>query len=198
VLLRQGEFEAARSILTRGLQLSEQVPLLRPPIAADLGVAQAQCGRIADGMALVNEAVERANNIGRISRLPLLLVKCGAVHLRAGDTQKAGDCAGEALRRATEQKERGNVVYARWLLGAICASVQSGSPEVEAHYQAALQLARELGMRPLVAHCHAGLARYYARVLARRQAQAHRTAAACLYRAMGMRYWLSQLGMVST
>jgi len=197
VLLRQGEFEAAMSILARGLELSEQVPLLRPPIAADLGVAQAHCGRVAEGMALVNEAVERANDIGRISRLPLLLVKCGAVHLLAGDTVKAGDCASDALLRATEQKERGNVVYARWLLGAIRASEQATSPEVEAHYRAALQLARELGMRPLVAICHAGLAQYYARASAQRQAQAHHTAAACLYRAMGMRYWLSQLGRES-
>ena len=34
----------------RGLTLSEQVPLLRPPIAADLGIALARCGRIAEGL----------------------------------------------------------------------------------------------------------------------------------------------------
>jgi tetratricopeptide (TPR) repeat protein len=194
VLLRQGEFEAAMSILARGLELSERVPLLRPPIAADLGFAQAHCGRVAEGMALVTDAVERANKIGRMSRLPLLIVKCGAVHLLAGDTANASRYAGEALRRATEQKEGGNVVYARWLLGAIRASEQSGSPEAEAHYRAALQLARQLGMRPLVAHCHAGLARYYAGVSAKHQARAHRTAAVRLYRAMGMRYWLRHRG----
>jgi len=194
VLVRQGKFEAAESILARGLEISEQVPLLRPPIAADLGVAQAHCGRVTEAIPLVNEAVERANELGRMSRLPLLIVKCGVVHLLAGDTAKASGCAGEALRLATEQKERGNVVYAMRLLAAIRALEQPDSPEVEAHYRAALRLARELGMRPLVAHCHAGLAQHYAHVSAKRQARAHHAAAASLYSAMGMRYWLSQIG----
>jgi len=193
VHVRQGEFEAAMSILARGLTLTEEVPLLRPPIVADLGLAQARCGRVVEGMALVNEAVERANTIGRISRLALLIVKCGEVHLLAGDALTANGCAAKALRLATEQKERGNVVYATRLFAAIRASEQPGSPEEAAHYREALQLARELGMRPLVAHCHAGLAQHYNRVSAGRQARRHHAAAAALYRAMGMRYWLGQL-----
>jgi len=183
------------SILARGLTLTEEVPLLRPPIVADLGLAQARCGRVVEGMALVNEAVERANTIGRISRLALLIVKCGEVHLLAGDALTANGCAAKALRLATEQKERGNVVYATRLFAAIRASEQPGSPEVAAHYREALQLARELGMRPLIAHCHTGLAQHYARVSAGRQARQHRAAAAALYRAMGMSYWLGQLEM---
>jgi class 3 adenylate cyclase/tetratricopeptide (TPR) repeat protein len=195
VHVRQGEFEAAVSILARGLALTDEVPLLRPPIVADLGLAQARCGRVVEGMALVNEAVERANTIGRISRLALLIVKCGEVHLLAGDALTASDCAAKALRLATEQKERGNVVYATRLFAAIRASEQPGSPEVAARYREALQLARELGMRPLIAHCHTGLAQHYARVSARRQARQHHAAAAALYRAMGMRHWLGQLEM---
>ena len=33
----------------------------------------------------------------------------------------------------------------------------------EAHYRAAMALATELGMRPLVAHCHLGLGKLYRR-----------------------------------
>ncbi|MGE5337975.1 MAG: ATP-binding protein [Gemmatimonadota bacterium] len=195
VLLRQGEFEAAISILARGHAVSEQVPLLRAPIASDLGVAQAHCGRLAEGLRLANEAVERANAMGRTSRLPLLLVKSGVVHLLAGDASSASRCADEAMRLATEQKERGNVVYAALLLAAIRASEQPSAPQVESRYLEALQLALALGMRPLVAHCHAGLARHYASASAHRQAHEHRTAAADLYRAMGMRHWLCEFGV---
>jgi len=139
--------------------------------------------------------VQRATTIGRISRLPLLIVKRGDVHLLAGDKVTATRCATEALRLATEQKERGNVVCATRLLAAILASEQPGSPEAEAHYRRALQLARELGMRPMMAHCHAGLAQHYTGVSAKRLARQHRVAAARLYRSMGMRFWLGQLGL---
>ena len=68
-------------------------------------------------------------------------------------------------------------------------------PEVapaEAHYQQALALAEELGMRPLVAHCHHGLGRLYSQTS--RSAQAHTTLATAidLYRAMDMTFWLPQ------
>jgi class 3 adenylate cyclase/tetratricopeptide (TPR) repeat protein len=193
VRVRQGEFEAAVPALARGMSFSEQIPLLRPPIAADLGVAKASSGRIDEGLALVNEAVQRATAIGRISRLPLLMVKRGDVYLLAGDTATATLCASEALRLAMEQKERGNIVCATRLLAAILAVERPGSPEIEAHYARALELAHELGMRPMVAHCHAGLARHYAGVSAQRLAEQHRAAAVQLYRSMGMRFWLEQL-----
>jgi hypothetical protein len=45
----------------------------------------------------------------------------------------------------------------------------------EAHYGAALALASELGMRPLVAHCHLGLGKLYRRTGKRQQAQEHRS-----------------------
>jgi hypothetical protein len=47
-------------------------------------------------------------------------------------------------------------------------------------------------MRPLVAHCHFGLAKLYRRRGAREQAQKHSTTATTLYRAMDMPFWLEQ------
>jgi tetratricopeptide (TPR) repeat protein len=64
--------------------------------------------------------------------------------------------------------------------------------EAEAHYQAALELAEELGMRPLVAHCHLGLGKLYRRTGKREQAQEHLTTATTMYREMGMMYWLEK------
>jgi tetratricopeptide (TPR) repeat protein len=56
----------------------------------------------------------------------------------------------------------------------------------------ALDLAAELGMRPLVAHCHLGLGRLYRRTGKRDQAQEHLATAATMYREMDMRFWLEQ------
>ena len=62
----------------------------------------------------------------------------------------------------------------------------------EAHYQQALALAEELGMRPLVAHCHLGLGRLYGQTGRREAARAALATAIDLYRAMDMTFWLPQ------
>ena len=53
-------------------------------------------------------------------------------------------------------------------------------------------MAEELGMRPLVAHCHLGLGKLYRSTGKREQAQEHLTAATTMYREMDMRFWLEQ------
>jgi hypothetical protein len=49
-------------------------------------------------------------------------------------------------------------------------------------------------MRPLVAHCHLGLAKLSRRTGKREQAQEHLTTATTMYREMDMRFWLEQGG----
>ncbi len=193
VRVRAGEFESAITILTRGHAVSEQVPLLRPPIAADLGIALARCGRIAEGLAHADAAVAGATQMGRKSRLSLLLVKCGEIHLLAGDPAAAMRLATMALSLSTEQKERGNEVYARHLLGEIHATGASTSALAQRCFLDALLLASELGMRPLAAHCHAGLARLFAHAGDPEKAREHLSAAATMYREMAMRFWIVEL-----
>ena len=68
-------------------------------------------------------------------------------------------------------------------------------PEIEpaeAHYRLALALAEELGMRPLVAHCHLGLGALYAKLGQPAQAHPALSAAIALYRAMEITFWLPQ------
>jgi hypothetical protein len=62
----------------------------------------------------------------------------------------------------------------------------------EDRYHQALALADELGMRPLVAHCHRGLGTLYAKTGQREQARAALSAAIDLYHAMDMTFWLPQ------
>jgi tetratricopeptide (TPR) repeat protein len=189
VRLRQGEFQAAIPILTRGLAASDRVPLLRPPIAADLGVAYARCGNIEEGLTHLHAAVDGAKSMGRMSRLPLMLVKCGEIHLLAGDRGEARDLADTALRLAVQQKERGNEVYARHLL----AKLEMGADGAERFYREALDLANEIGMAPLAARCHAGLAIVYAKLSRPDAAEGNLAHARSMFRSMGMRFWLDSL-----
>jgi hypothetical protein len=60
------------------------------------------------------------------------------------------------------------------------------------HYRAAITLALELGMRPLVAHCHLGLGKLYRRTRDGAKAQEHLTTATTMYREMDIRFWLAK------
>jgi predicted protein tyrosine phosphatase len=99
---------------------------------------------------------------------------------------------GRGLTLALEHGHRGAEAWALRILGEIAS--HHGHPDVataEAHYNAALALASELGMRPLVAHCHLGLGKLY-RTSKRDQAQEHLTTATTMYREMDVRFWLEQ------
>jgi hypothetical protein len=55
-----------------------------------------------------------------------------------------------------------------------------------------MALATELGMRPLVAHCHFGLGTLYRRAGVGVKAQEHLRTAATMYREMDMHFWLQK------
>jgi uncharacterized protein HemY len=87
--------------------------------------------------------------------------------------------------------QQGEQAWALRLLGEIYA--HRHPPEAalaEAHFQQALVLAEELGMRPLQAHCHRGLGTLYAKIGRWEDACSELTTAMKLYRAMDMTFWL--------
>jgi tetratricopeptide (TPR) repeat protein len=117
----------------------------------------------------------------------------GEAQLLAGHLDEAHALAERALAHAREHQERGNQTYALRLLGDIAA--HRTPPNVDAaatHYQQARARAEELGMRPLVAHCHLGLGTLYAMAGQRQQARTALMTAIDLYRTMEMRFWLPQ------
>jgi hypothetical protein len=83
--------------------------------------------------------------------------------------------------------------YTLRLLGEIAARRDPPETEqAETFYRQALILAKELGMRPLQAHCHRGLGTLYATVGQRVQARPALATAVEMYRAMDMTFWLPQ------
>ncbi len=121
------------------------------------------------------------------------LARLSEACLLAGQPEEALGLARQALHLAGNQKERGHEAWALRLLGEI--AFQREAPEVETaedYYRQALALATELGMRPLLAHCHLGLGRLYRRTGDGPKAQEHLTTATAMYREMDMRFWLEQ------
>lgn len=113
-------------------------------------------------------------------------------YLGADRLDDARRLAERALDLACRGGQPGREARALCLLSAIH---RTGGNEAagEGLGRQALQLASELGMRPLVAHCHAALAVLYARSHRRAQADEHATSAAALYAEMQMPYWQREL-----
>jgi ATP/maltotriose-dependent transcriptional regulator MalT len=80
----------------------------------------------------------------------------------AGQVDEALRLAERALELAREHRERGNEAWILQLLGVLCLS--GDAPDLgkaETFSRQALALAAELGMEPLSAHSHLGLAMFY-------------------------------------
>jgi tetratricopeptide (TPR) repeat protein len=193
--LRQGDLPRALPLLERAVGLCQDadLPIHFPRVAAALGAAYILGGRVTDAVPLLAQALEQttATEAGwyqALCRLPL-----GEAQMLAGCLEEAHALAEGALAHARAHQERGHQAYALRLLGDIAARREPPEHEqAEAHYQHALALAEELGMRPLMAHCHHGLGRLYHQTGRDEEARAALTAAIDLYRAMDMTFWLPQ------
>jgi tetratricopeptide (TPR) repeat protein len=161
-------------------------------IVAGLGYASALQGRLAEGRALLEESISESLGTGARQR-PLWVAWLSEVCRLAGRGDDAWQYARQALDLALQQKARGDEALALHQLGVVQA--HADPPDVaqaEAHYQQALALAYELGMRPLVAHCHLSVGTLYTKMGRRKQARAELSTAIELYRAMEMTFWLPQ------
>ncbi len=192
VLIRQGRFDDAIPVLERGVAASARAPLLHPPLAVDLGLAVAHAGRVDEGRALVEGGVARARALGRVGRLSLLVAHLGTVSCLAGRAEVARELAREALHLAVTRKERGNQVYALWLLGEIAAREgPAGRGRSEDHLRRAMSLADELGMRPMRARCLLALGLITRDAGQRAEAREILSHASTLLRDMEMTFWLA-------
>jgi class 3 adenylate cyclase/tetratricopeptide (TPR) repeat protein len=194
VLLRQGQVQRAIPVLEPAMELCQDrhIPLFLPRLAAALGLAYVLDGRVAAGLALVEHGVEQEAARGRQGSLTPLVACLSEAYLLAGRLGDVHTRAAQALELARQYQQRGNQAWALWLLGESTARrAPSGVAPTTGHYRQALALADDLGMRPLLAHCHLGLGILYARLGRRKQARAELSAAIELYRTMKMVFWLT-------
>ena len=158
-----------------------------------LSVAQALAGRPNDILPRLEAFVEKAETNSFFHFHPLRLSALGQCYLAAGRIADAGVSARSALEMARRQDEKAQEAWTLRLLGEIASHTEGVDVEAaKAHYDQASTLARQLGMRPLLAHCHLGLGKLYRRTGESEQAQEHLTTAATMYGEMDMGFWLEQ------
>jgi tetratricopeptide (TPR) repeat protein len=191
VYLTKGDWATARPLLERQIALSAASgfkfflslgTVNLALVLAALGEYDEALRRLVEGEGLIARRGPQGGSLYRnLARAALLLG-------RIDDAQRLGV-------RAMEQAHTrlGEAAHARKILADIAMHPDRFDREsAESSYRAALALAEPRGMRPLVAHCHAGLAKLYRRTDKHQQADEHLAAATTMYRDMGMTYWLEK------
>ena len=191
----RGDIDRAIRYTERGLALSHErhLPQIWPEMADQLGYVYALSGRVVEGLSLLEEALSALESMGMFQWRTPLLAHLGEAYLLAGRPGDALTTAGRGLALSA------SVATAAPKRGLFASSPKSPRPRTvptrapaEAHYRAAMALASELGMRPLVAHCHLGLGTLDRRTGDQAKASEHLTTATAMYREMGMTFWLEK------
>jgi tetratricopeptide (TPR) repeat protein len=196
LLLVKGDFEEAVPVLEKAQRICDEseIKVLLTHVGAHLGYTYAFLERSEEGLRLLENSDEQSDLIGRKAGQSLRVTWHGQARFLAGQVEEARKYATRALALATQTKERGYEAWALKLLGDIAACDQEAEPDRPVqYYEKALSLARELGMRPLEAHCHLGLGNLYAKTVNHDRAIKELSAAIDLYTVMEMVFWLDRV-----
>jgi tetratricopeptide (TPR) repeat protein len=122
-------------------------------IASCLGHVLSRLGKDEEGTALLQRAVDRTRASGILVSHGQELAWLAEAHLAAGRADQAAHTAEEAVKVACQHEERGNEALALSALGR--AMLLQGAPldETAKRFRAALTLAKNCGMAPLVTQC---------------------------------------------
>jgi class 3 adenylate cyclase/DNA-binding winged helix-turn-helix (wHTH) protein/tetratricopeptide (TPR) repeat protein len=193
--LCKGNLPKAIACYTRAVDVCERWHILQILHGPATGLSLALClsGRVADALTLLERAVGQPPPLSLlVSRMPEI-PRLSEVYLCAGRVEEALHYTEQILAFARAHHERGREAYALRLLGEIMARRDPHTlAHAASHYQQALALATELGMRPLQAHCHHGLGTLYRQMDRAGQARAALSMAIDLYRDMEMTFWLPE------
>jgi class 3 adenylate cyclase/tetratricopeptide (TPR) repeat protein len=194
VSLDQGDLDRAIDALERARVLIRAWNLQSWAVLARLGHAYALSKRPLEARGLLEEVARDATTmssmgVGRAMQLAWL----AEAYLLDGRLDDAQERAQQAVSLAQRHQERSHEAWSLHLLGEIAFHRDPPAVETaEGYYREALALAGELGMRPLVAHCHFHLGALFRKTDQQEQAREHLTRATTMYREMDMRLWLVQ------
>jgi tetratricopeptide (TPR) repeat protein len=159
-----GDHDEAIRVLERAVDVDRRGEWWRG-VSIDLGSAYVAAGRVDEGIGLLEEQQAALDRLGAHLMKGQMRESVGAAYLLAGRLDDARVSADDALALAREGHGRGVEAWAHRLHGEIASRreplVVAAAAE---HYRTALTIATELGMRPLMLHCHRGLARLYRRL----------------------------------
>jgi tetratricopeptide (TPR) repeat protein len=190
--LLQGKLVRAIKMLTKALALCRQADVLSAFsfIAGYFGHAQSLSGHPDDALSIAGEAVKPQKVSFSIVPSAYPLTALAEAYRLKGDTKKAIQNAEEALSIFRQNGERG---FGAWALYYMAKIQSDGGPEqidqTLQSYRQAKDQATELGMRPLLAHCHLGLGEAYVKTGLSEEARSELVTAIELYRSMDMSFW---------
>jgi tetratricopeptide (TPR) repeat protein len=190
----QGDLDRAIGPLERALVVSREWKLQPWATLSRLGYAHALSGRLPEALRLLEEVARSAPTLSSMGvGRAIQLVWLGEAYALAHQLEAALERAQAAVALSERHGERGHEAWGHRLIGKIVSRRDPpGAQAAESHYHRALTLARDLGMRPLVAHCHLGLGKLHRRSGKPQEAGEQLTAATTLYREMDMRFWLEK------
>jgi tetratricopeptide (TPR) repeat protein len=193
VYFRQGELDAARAVLERGVELSHEhhILLWLSRIACTLAAVHVLAGRVGEGERLLEEAVARAASLTLVSGQSLLYATLADARLAAGDAAGAATHAQRALDLAEAHGALGWLAWTRRTLGDVALAAGELARAGE-HYEDGARLAAERGMRPLMALLQVGRGRLAARAGKDEEARHLVAGAAAALRELGMPWWAAR------
>jgi tetratricopeptide (TPR) repeat protein len=165
--LRQGDLRRALPLLEQAMGSCQEAdrPNFFSVVAATLGAAYTLDGRVADAVPLLTQAMAQSTARETVVLQALCGLSLGEAQMQTSRLEEAQVLAEQTLVHVRAHQERGNEAYALRLLGDIAARREPlESDQAGEYYRQAIALAGELGMRPLVAHCHLGLGTLYGRM----------------------------------
>ena len=192
---RQGEWTAAIETLERAMHLirDSHIALWLPRVASTLGATYAAVGRLEEGMALLQEAVDQAAAMHLVSGRSMLMTAYGDACLRARRFSEADELSVCALKLARDHGERGHMAWVLKLRGEVELGRRPASiEEATGFFREALELSEELGMRPLAAQTRIALAKVEARLGRQAAASEYLQTAIAGFRDMNMAWWVAR------
>ncbi len=192
----KGDLALAIRWWNRGVAVSREA---HRPVSAGLMLGSlchvlALSGRVAESLAQLDQAIatHEALRAGGIVH-SIVAVHLGEACVLTGQRDRAVALADRALTLARDRGQRAYEGWALRLVAELASSDDAREPDIaEARWHEAMAIATDLEMRPLVAHCHAGLGQLRRRAGRHELGRQHLTTATTMYREMDMRFWLEQ------
>jgi DNA-binding NtrC family response regulator/tetratricopeptide (TPR) repeat protein len=189
--LGRGEHEAALQPLAQMRRIVGETDALTLPRITDalIGHGHALGGRPAEAVSHLEKsfAIQAPHHAFLVCQDTNYLADA---YRRCGRLDEAFSMATRALEVAQRLEHLGREAYALKTLGDVSAAL-GAHRDADERYQQALAVAERCQMKPLVAHCHSGLAEGHRRAGRHEPARHHFTLAQSMYEAMGMRLWLA-------
>ena len=162
-------------------------------VADLLGQCLVTLDRKEDGLSLLEDGVRLSDEVGVKAYLARWATLLGEGFLTTGDVQRAAEIGQRALDLARAHGERGHEAAALRLLADVAAVQQPSllSTATE-RYAAAIAIAEELDLRPLLARSHLGLGQVHRRAGRVLEAEEHLATAVVLFSDLGMWSWLDR------